>query len=308
MSKIDKIEELQNLLREDSQNFQARRQLAVLLTDCGFNEEALKNLIWLSKVFENDSGIFYNLGIVYEKLKNLKKAKESYQRSIEIEPDAIDAIYNLGLVCTDLKDFDTAIKCFEKVISTDNEDSNSYFNLGLVYFKMGNYPFATEYFQKTVELNYDDIYAHFYLGNIFKELGDSTGARNEFNTVLEISPDYSWAYYNLAVLDYEIDDLDGALYNLSKTVELNPADADAYKTYVKILAKTGDYERAEEIAKTALSTCGENGDLYYITGKLCELQGDNIKYRLNLQNALKNYKTLSISVPALKTELSKISL
>ncbi len=82
MSKIDKIEELQNLLREDSQNFQARRQLAVLLTDCGFNDEALKNLIYLSKVFTNDSGIFYNLGIVYEKLKNSKKAKECYQKAI----------------------------------------------------------------------------------------------------------------------------------------------------------------------------------------------------------------------------------
>ena len=59
MSKLDKIEELQNLLREDSQNSQARRQLAVLLVDCGFNEEALKNLLYLSKNFEEDSGVFY---------------------------------------------------------------------------------------------------------------------------------------------------------------------------------------------------------------------------------------------------------
>ena len=308
MSKIDKIEELQNLLREDSQNFQARRQLAVLLTDCGFNDEALKNLIYLSKIFTNDSEIFYNLGIVYEKLKNLKKAKESYEKAIEIEPEAMDAIYNLGLVCTDLKKFDIAIKCFEKVISKDSDDSNSYFNLGLVYFKMQNYLQAVENFEKTIDLNDNDIYAHFYLGNIYKEIGDSDGARSEFNKVIEISPDYSWAYYNLAVLDYENDDSDGALYNLSKTVELNPVDIDAYKIYVKILAREGDYEQAEEIIARALENCGENGDLYYFAGRLSGLQGDNIKYRINLQNALKNYKTLSISVPALKTELSKISV
>ena len=140
MSKIDKIEELQNLLREDSQNFQARRQLAVLLTDCGFNEEALKNLIYLSKTFADDSGIFYNLGIVYEKLKNLKKAKESYQKAIEIEPDAIDAIYNLGLVCTDLTEFDT----IEFTPSSDNVIDNwsnvSYVNLndGKEFFNVYN--------------------------------------------------------------------------------------------------------------------------------------------------------------------------
>lgn len=115
MSKLDKIEELQNLLRDDSQNFQARRQLAVLLTDCGFNEEALKNLIYLSKVFKDDSGVFYNLGIVYEKLKNYKKAKESYMKALEIEPDAMDAVYNLGLVCTELGEYEHAIQCFKHV-------------------------------------------------------------------------------------------------------------------------------------------------------------------------------------------------
>ena len=308
MSKLDKIEELQNLLREDPQNFQARRQLAVLLTDCGFCEEALKNFLYLSKTFANDSEIFYNLGIVYEKLKNFKKAKESYKKAIEIEPDAIDAIYNLGLVCTDLKEFDTAISCFEKVISDDNQDSNSYFNLGLVYFKMQNYEKAIGYFQKTIDINNEDIYAHFYLGNIYKHIGANEDARSEFTKVLDISPDYSWAYYNLAVLDYENGDIENSLNHLEQTIQLNPLDIDAYKIYIKILAKIGNYEDAEEIINIALENCGENGDLYYLAGRLCALQGDNIKYRLNLQNALKNYKTLSISVPVLKTELSKISL
>ena len=146
------------------------------------------------------------------------------------------------------------------------------------------------------------------LWNIFKELGNSTGARDQFNKVLAISPDYSWAYYNLAVLDYENEDYEDALENLSKAVELNPSDIEAYKIYAKISAKLGDYEDAEETIIAALENCGENGDLYYIAGRICALQGDNIKYRLNLQNALKNYKTLTVSVSALKTELSRISL
>lgn len=193
------------------------------------------------------------------------------------------------------------------MISKDNEDSNSYFNLGLVYFKMKDFIPAIEYFQKTIDLNNEDVYAHFYLGNIFKELGDSDAAREEFSSVIEISPDYSWAYYNLAVLDYENGDYDSALNNLSQTVELNPADIEAYKICAKILIKIEDYEYAHQVLDLALQNCGENGDLYYILGRLFALEGDNINYRLNLQNALKNYKTLSMSVPALKTELSRIS-
>ena len=61
MSKIDKIEELQRLTKQDPSNFEARRKLAILLMDCGFNEEALQHLLLLSKTFSYDDDIFYNM-------------------------------------------------------------------------------------------------------------------------------------------------------------------------------------------------------------------------------------------------------
>ena len=62
------IESLQKLLKKDPSNFQARRELSILLADNGFNEEALTNLEFLTKYFPEDSELFYNLGILYEKL------------------------------------------------------------------------------------------------------------------------------------------------------------------------------------------------------------------------------------------------
>ena len=116
--------------------------------DCGFNEEAFTASFIFIKDVNYDDGIYYNLGIVYEKMKKLEKAKDAYLKTIELEPESIDAIYNLGLVYTELKDFKNAIKCFEKVIKADSKDSNSYFNIGLVYFKMKDYIKAVDYFQK----------------------------------------------------------------------------------------------------------------------------------------------------------------
>lgn len=104
MSKLDKIEELQNTLKQDQTNFQARRELAVLLLDCGFPEDAKQHFLYLSKIFNDDSGIFYNLGITYEKLKELNKAEDAYKKAIELAPDEVDAFYNLGLVYIDKKD------------------------------------------------------------------------------------------------------------------------------------------------------------------------------------------------------------
>ena len=68
-------------------------------------------------------------------MKQFSKAREAYEKAIDIEPESMDAIYNLGLVYTELKEYDKAIDCFKQVIKSDNMDSNSYFNLGLIYFK-----------------------------------------------------------------------------------------------------------------------------------------------------------------------------
>lgn len=150
MSKIDKIEELQGILKEDAANFQVRRQLAVLLLDSGFNEEALQHFLYLSKIFNEDSAIFYNLGIVYEKLKNLDKAEINYKQAIKLAPDETDAYYNLGLVYIDKRKYEEAVECFEAVLEKDNNDSNAYFSIGLCYFKEGKLDGAKYYFQRTV--------------------------------------------------------------------------------------------------------------------------------------------------------------
>lgn len=306
MSKLDKIEEIQRLIKEDPQDFQLRRQLAVLLIDSGFNEEALKHLIYLSAKFNSDEGIFYNLGIVNEKLKNFSKAKEAYLKAIELAPKYYDAIYNLGLVYIELKEFDEAINCFQKIIKVDSQDSNTYFNLGLVYFKMKDYISAIDNFQKTIDINDEDLYAHFYLGNIFKELGDLESAKEKFEKVISISPDYSWAYYNLAVIYNEEGKTELAIDNLYKTIEMNQYDAQAYMILTKILLKIGNYEEAEQVIKQALSECEETGNMAYLAAIVYKNLGDTESYISYLSNSIKNYQTLSLPVQDVKDELNAV--
>ena len=82
----NKIEKLQSILQEDPSNFQARRELSILLADNGFNEEALSNLQYLTKYFPEDAELHYNLGILYEKQKDFLNAKEEYQKAVKISP------------------------------------------------------------------------------------------------------------------------------------------------------------------------------------------------------------------------------
>ena len=91
----NQIKTLQSLLQQDPSNFQARRELAIILAENGFNEEALSNLRYLEKYFPDDAELQYNLGILYEKTRDPEQARIAYEKAIEISPQD-DFYYNLG--------------------------------------------------------------------------------------------------------------------------------------------------------------------------------------------------------------------
>ena len=154
----DEIKKLQDILKKDPSNFQTRRELSILLADNGFNEEALSNLRYLRKYFPEDADIVYNMGIIYEKLKDLKNAERAYQKAVSISPQP-DFYYNLGEVLVTLEKWDDAIEAFKEVLKSDTKDANCYFNLGICYLKKEEFKFAENSFLKAIEYNPNDLYA-----------------------------------------------------------------------------------------------------------------------------------------------------
>ena len=296
MSKTEQIEELQEILREDSENYRARRELALILIDSGFAKEASQHLLYLIKKIKDDSSLYFNLGIAFEKQKLFKKARAAYIKSLEITPNYTDSIYNLGLVYTELQNYDKGIECFKRILAEDGNDSNSYFNLGICYLKKGDYAKAITNFQNTIDINDEDIYAHFYIGNILFEVKEFNSAKEEFHKVLELSPDYSWAYYNLACIAYEEGDYQAVSENLNKTIELNPKDEGAYINYAKLLAKMNMYEEAKTVFSAAVENCAEKGRLCYIAAQMAKNLGNTDDYIMYLNNALQ-YRETPNSIP-----------
>ena len=300
----NKIENLQTLLQNDPSNFQARRELSILLADNGFNEEALSNLQYLTKYFPNDAEIFYNIGILYEKQKDYENAKKAYNKAIELSPQE-DFYYNLGEVLVSLEEWDDAINAFKTVLKTDVKDGNSYFNLGLCYYRKDEINVATDMFQKAVELNPKDIFAYFYLGNIYQSMGLTNFAEDSYKKVLNISPDYSWAYFNLASIAYKNENLEEARDYLHKTIETNPMDIEAYKLLTKIYLKENETEEIITILETRLDR-EDNGDLYYILAQVYKHVQNMEDYQTALEYALENNLTLTYPKNAVEQELAMI--
>ena len=135
MNDIQRFESLKKTIENDPTNFQARRELAVMCLDMGFDSMALKHLNYLANTFPNDANLYFNIGICWEKLKQFKFALNSYKKAVELKEDEPDFIYNLALCYENLGDDDEALMQFKRVVCLESDDSNSFFLYRLSAFK-----------------------------------------------------------------------------------------------------------------------------------------------------------------------------
>ena len=119
---VEGIEELQQILRDDPYNFQARRSLSIALLDAGFNEEAKKNLLTREglKKYEDE---LHELKVNKRKevAQKIKEAREQGDLSENAEYDAAK---------DEQRDIEARIEELEKILKNVEvvdmeEDSNN---------------------------------------------------------------------------------------------------------------------------------------------------------------------------------------
>lgn len=304
MAEFNKIEELEEIVKKDPNNFQARRELSIALLDKGFNKDALKQINFLLGIFPDDARLYYNQAIALEKLNKENLAENAYLKAIEIDNSQTDFLYNLAYLYLQQKKYEKSLELFWQVIERDSQDANVFFNIGFLLGKLKKHEEAIEYLKKAYELNNNDTLALFYTAYEYSCLENFDEAKKYYYYVIENCPDYSWAYFNLATIDYKQGNINSAFELLQKTLEYNPKDIGAYKFCAKILIDANQLEQAQQIIEVGLGQCENDANLYYYLGQINKLQNNIKGYVQNLKNAIKNHITLDFPVSKIKTELT----
>ncbi|GBF22745.1 TPR repeat-containing protein [Candidatus Gastranaerophilus sp. (ex Termes propinquus)] len=310
MNEVQRFDTLKRAIEEDTTNFQARRELAVLCLDLGFEQMALKHLSYLANIFQEDASLQFNIGICWEKLKRYEYALKAYRRAVELKPDDPDFLYNLALVLEALGEEDEALLKFKEVAcleyskspSGDVGSANTFFCIGCLYSKKGDSKNAIKCFLRTIALDPSDYFAHFHLAQEYKKTGEVALAIDEYNKVLRLSSDYSWAYFNLGQIYWEQGDIENALSMLKKTIEKNPKDTECYKLIIKIFMSENNYAQAVKYAEVAIENFEEEGDFYLLLARAHMAAGDSEQYFEFLKKALGYIQSLSYDVKAIKME------
>ncbi len=149
---------------------------AIIKDRMGYTAESVALLRHATELDEGNTEYWYVLGEAYEKLDELKAAKECYEIVVSLEPENVEAWLDLSNLTRSLESHDKAIEIIKNGLDVNHRNGELLFRLVAYLLQSGKQESAKNELQNALDANFD---AHEALFNYYPE------ARN-INDILSI--------------------------------------------------------------------------------------------------------------------------
>ena len=232
-------------------------------------------------------GLLSEIGNLYIKAGQDKKAVAYFKTIIELDPDNEDALNTMGGICRRIKEYDKSIEYLNHALAVGKGRAAIQYNLGFTYKSMGKDAEAIDCFQSVINDNPTDVLAYNHLGAIYARQKDYEKAVSIYRLGLQVDPNHPILQFNLAKA-YEATGNDSeAVSSYESALRAKPGWKDAVKAYAKLLLKMNRTAEAASIVQNAVSLYSDQSDLYYLLGRIFLQQDNYSKAEENLKKARK---------------------
>ena len=119
---------------------------------------------------------WYNLGVAYGRKRLWQKEVKAYEEALKLDPNYVNALHNLGLVLSDLGQKDRAVETLQKATKLDPNAMDTWNNLGVVLLDKGELAGAADAFRKAAALGPTCAECRLNLGIAFLRMADKETA------------------------------------------------------------------------------------------------------------------------------------
>lgn len=187
----------------------------------------------------------------YEKLGNLDKALDDFNRIIDIDTRHAQAYAAIGRILFEQEFYNDAELYTLKAASLDPEDFEIIYLTGRSQLKVKNWERAEIFLKQAEKMNPDFPQVYYYTGLARANRGDVNGAAASFNTYLNKEPDNLAARYNRGFAMLKIGYLPWALEDFDFVLKKNPNHNEALARKGICLARMGNPEGCQLIQEAA---------------------------------------------------------
>ena len=232
---------------------------------------------------------YFNRGTAYIELRNYQQAIKDFNKAIELNPLNPAIYFGRGGAYEIFGNYQNAINDFNKAIELDPQSKAAYYR-GLAYEKLGNYQQAIMDYNKAIELNPRDAAAYTGRGRVYWQLRNYQQAINDSDKAIELDPLYSSAYTDRGIAYETLGNYQNAINDFNKAIELNLQDVAAYRLRGALYIKIGNYQQALNDSNKAIELDPQHDMGYFVRGLAYGMLGndqqsdDNFKISARLGN------------------------
>jgi tetratricopeptide (TPR) repeat protein len=186
----------------------------------------------------------------YVLLNQYSDAAHYLERSLEMNPDDVEARYHMGRVRYQQNQFDLAIAAFQEVIKHDPVNVKAFDNLGLCLEAKNQVEAATAAYQRAIEL---DAGAAAHSAQPYLNLGVLLAKSNRFDQAVPlltrastIAPGEFKVHYELAKAYFDSSQWEPARQQAEDAVRLNPKDSSGHYLLGRVYQRLGQKGLANE--------------------------------------------------------------
>ena len=232
----------------------------------------------------------FALGAAYEQLKDLKDAIAAYQRSVDMEPENLDAQHSLAQALLADNQLDEALKQYQQLSEADPEDTASLDRISEIQRRQGKYNEALVTVRKALAKNPDSLESGYNEGLLLDVLGRYDEAIATYQKMVELTTHANGAYTQeekanrsiflarLAAVYHEENKTTDAIATYQKMIDLGgDAAKQGYQGEVDTYRDAKMFDQATAVCRKAVAANPDDHDLKLLlaweladTGKLDE--------------------------------------
>lgn len=219
--------------------------LGELYIDIGNYGLALKNLERAVELAPNNSRYLNSLAKVYLELDKVSQAIRTLQISIDTNPNSKWSYFYLGKALEKEFNFELAIEQYLKSLEIDPNFLEAQLSLAKLYSYINDYKKAIEVLESITD-RLVDLEIYFMLGQFYYNIANYEKSIINLENYVKLINN-NWQAFYLLYLDYfNLNDKEKALFYLEKAYELNPKDTKIITDLFKIYVDNKQIQKAEK--------------------------------------------------------------
>ncbi|GEM_PF-1349037 len=270
----------------DNSNMLAWRSMAIAYAQ--YDVEKIGDRNFIDAIARNPSMasmFYYNLGLQKSKQGDDQKAAEYFRKSVEAQPDHVDARQALGMSLLNLGQMESAEESLKSSLQYKKDNAETYVHLGRALMAQHKQEEGLEAFRtalqidpkkavthyyvgsvleiqkkeeeairallRAIELEPKFVAAHFKLGNCYYKIKDYAQAMEEYNRVIRLDPAFKNVHLNLGTIHFLQDDVEEAIACYQEEIRVNPTFKEPYRRLIDIYCSRKDAAQARTYADLA---------------------------------------------------------